>query len=77
MTPGVRRPSSVPSPDALRWYALQVQSGREEAVRLALQRRLRAEGLEEAVGRVLVPIETFVEVRQGRRVERTRKLFPG
>jgi transcriptional antiterminator NusG len=77
MSPSVRRPSSAPATGALQWYVIQVQSGREEAVRQALERRLPAEGLDGAVGRIIVPVETVVESRRGRRVERTRKLFPG
>jgi len=77
MSPGVRRPSSVPSSGELRWYVIQVQGGREEAVQSALERRLRVEGLEETVGRIVIPVERVVELTRGRRVERTRKLFPG
>jgi transcriptional antiterminator NusG len=77
MPPSVRRPSSVPSPSPLRWYAVQVQSGREDAVKRTLERRARGEGLEGAFGRVLTPVEKVAEVRNGRRVERTRKLFSG
>jgi transcriptional antiterminator NusG len=77
MNPSVRRPSSVPPSGSLQWYAVQVQSGREEAVKQALERRFRSEGLGESVGRVIIPLEKVVEVRNGRRVERTRKLFPG
>jgi transcriptional antiterminator NusG len=61
----------------LPWYVVQVQSGREEAVKQAVERRVRLEGLEAAVGRIVIPAETVVELRRGRRVERERKLFPG
>jgi len=77
MSPSVRRPSSVPPEGGLQWYVVQVQSGREEAVRQALERRARAEGLEGSVGRVLIPVEKVAELRGGRRVERTRKLHSG
>jgi transcription termination/antitermination protein NusG len=76
MSPSVRRPSSD-SACGLQWYVVQVQSGREEAVKQALERRARIEGLEEAVGRMLIPVERIAEMRHGRRVERTRKLFSG
>jgi transcriptional antiterminator NusG len=77
MSPSVRRPSSESSLGGLRWYVLKVQNGREEAVKEALERRVRIEGLDDVVGRVIVPAEKVVEVRMGRRIERTRKLFPG
>src|SRR5262245_52086168 len=87
MGPSVRRPSSVPSQTSpslptpptseFRWYAVKVHSGREETVRDAIERRVRIEALEPFVGRVLVPVEKVIELRRGRRVERTRKLFSG
>jgi transcriptional antiterminator NusG len=42
-----------------------------------LERRDRLEALEEAVGRILIPVERVAEMRHGRRAERTRKLFSG
>ena len=77
MTPSVRRPSSAPSPGGLQWYAVKVHSGREEAVKDVLERRVRLEALEEVVGRILIPVERIAEIRNGRRAERTRKLFSG
>jgi transcriptional antiterminator NusG len=61
----------------LQWYAVKVHKGREEAVKEVLERRVRLEALEVVVGRILIPVERVVEIRNGRRVERTRKLFPG
>jgi transcriptional antiterminator NusG len=77
MTPSVRRPSCAQSPGDFQWYAVKVHSGREEAVKDVLERRARLEALEEAVGRILIPVERVAEIRKGRRVERTRKLFSG
>jgi transcriptional antiterminator NusG len=77
MAPSVRRPSSAPSPGGLQWYVVKVHTGREEAVKEALERRARLEALEAVVGRVLVPVERVAEIRNGRRAERTRKLFSG
>jgi transcriptional antiterminator NusG len=61
----------------LQWYVVRVHSGREEAVKEALERRVRLEGLQEVISRLLIPVERVAEVRKGRRVERTRKLFSG
>jgi len=61
----------------LQWYVVKVHSGREEAVKEVLERRARLEALEEAVGRILIPVERVTEIRHGRRAERTRKLFSG
>jgi transcriptional antiterminator NusG len=75
MSPSVRRPSSATG--GWQWYAVKVQKGREEAVEQALQQRAQVECLDGVVGRLLLPVEKVAEIRGGRRVERTRKLFPG
>jgi transcriptional antiterminator NusG len=77
MAPSVRRPSSAQPPGGLQWYVVKVYSGREEAVKEVLERRARLEELEDIVGRILIPVERVVEIRNGRRAERTRKLFSG
>ena len=77
MIPSVRRSSCAQPSGALQWYVIKVHSGREEAVKDVLERRVRIEALEEVVGRILIPVEKLVEIRNGRRAERSRKLFSG
>jgi transcriptional antiterminator NusG len=60
-----------------RWYVVKVQSGREESIKEAIERRVKIEGLEEYFGQILIPTEKVVEMRQNKRVTRQRKLFPG
>lgn len=73
--------SGEPAPPAatgnLRWYVVKVQSGREESIKEAIERRVRIEGLEEFFGQVVIPVEKVTEMRGGRKVTRTRKLYPG
>jgi transcriptional antiterminator NusG len=77
MAPEVRRPSCAQSPGGWQWYVIKVHSGREKAVKETLERRVRLEAPQEAVGRILIPVERVAEMRSGRRAERTRKLFSG
>jgi transcriptional antiterminator NusG len=60
-----------------KWYVVKVQSGREESIKDAIERRVKIEGLEEYFGQILIPTEKVVEMRQNKRVTRQRKLFPG
>jgi len=62
---------------ARNWYVVRVQSGKEDQVREALERRIRADGLEEVVRRVLVPSERISEIRGGHKRVRERKIYPG
>src|SRR5262249_8128796 len=64
------------------WYVVKVQSGREDTIKEAIERRVRKEGLEEFFGQIVIPVEKITEVKQdknGKRVTRTkeRKLYPG
>jgi len=60
-----------------RWYVVKVQSGREDTIRNALEKRVRIDGLEEHIGRILIPTEKVTELRNGKRVVKKRKKFPG
>ncbi len=72
--------SSASTPIAapgMQWYVLRVASNKEEQVRGTLLRKVTIEGLEEFIGRILVP--TLKEKRMKGGVLRTieRKLYPG
>jgi transcriptional antiterminator NusG len=64
-------------PSNKHWYVVKVQSGREESIREAIERRVKIEGLEEFFGQIYIPVEKIVEMRNGKRVTRERKQFPG
>ncbi len=66
-----------PAPNNKRWYVVKVQSGREESIKDAIERRVRIEGLEEFFGQIIIPVERVTEIRNGKRVVKERKLFPG
>jgi len=49
-------PSAVPEPevpDNKRWYVVKVQSGREESIRDAIEKRVKIEGLMEFFGQII------------------------
>jgi transcriptional antiterminator NusG len=61
------------------WYVLRVASNKEEQVREALERKVKIEGLEGKIGRILVPTDRRPRPRtrpsEKKFVE--RKLYPG
>jgi transcriptional antiterminator NusG len=64
---------------AKQWYVLRVASNKEEIVREALDRKVKIEGLEDKIGRILVPTERRPSPR-GRSGEKKfveRKMYPG
>jgi transcriptional antiterminator NusG len=66
--------------DEKRWYAVQTYSGHENKVQRLLEKKIQDEyGEEEAaeIGQVLVPTQEVMEVRNGKRVTVTKRLYPG
>jgi transcription termination/antitermination protein NusG len=66
-----------PPPSNKRWYVVKIQSGREESIKEAIERRVKIEGLEEFFGQIIIPVEKVTEMRNGKRVVKERKLYPG
>jgi len=67
--------------DDLRWYAIQTYSGHENKVQKLIQRRIEDEPAEAPEEReirdVIVPTQDQVEIRNGKRVTVTKRLYPG
>jgi len=83
MTDAVETPASEPAalapatnPD-LRWYVVHAYSGMEKAVERNIIERINREGMQSKFGRILVPTEEVVEVKNGQKKTTERKFFPG
>jgi len=61
----------------MQFCVLRVASNKEDRVREALSRKVKIEGLETQVGRILVPVERVRQMKEGRRRDTDRKKFPG
>lgn len=59
------------------WYILHVFTGYEEKVKIAIEMKIQELGLQNKVYKVLIPEEDVIEVKNNRRVERRKKMFPG
>src|SRR5690606_6909823 len=67
-------------PDDARWYAIQTYSGHENKVQKLIQLKIQDQpGPEEEreIRDVLVPTQEVMEIRNGKRVTVTRRLYPG
>lgn len=66
--------------DEARWYAVQSYSGHENKVQRLIERRIEEEPGEpedRELLEVLVPTQEVVEIRNGKRVTVTKRLYPG
>ena len=64
------------NPD-LRWYVVHAYSGMEKAVERNIRESIARAGMETKFGRILVPTEEVVEMKNGQRRTAERKFFPG
>ncbi|MBP7950853.1 MAG: transcription termination/antitermination factor NusG [Verrucomicrobiales bacterium] len=59
------------------WYVVHVFSGQEAKVKDNIARRIVTEEMSDYIFEVLLPMERVSEVKQGRKSETKRKVFPG
>ena len=59
------------------WYIVHTYSGFEKKVAESLQERVKAYGLQNDIGEVLIPTEDVVEMRAGKKVVTSKRFFPG
>jgi transcriptional antiterminator NusG len=60
-----------------RWYVVHAYSGMEKAVERNLRERIDRSGMQEKFGRILVPMEEVVELKNGKKAVTERRFFPG
>ena len=63
-----------------RWYAIQTTAGHENKVRSLIQRKIDADPTpadQRLIRQALVPTQEVVEIKNGKKVNVERKIFPG
>jgi transcription termination/antitermination protein NusG len=68
---------AVPVNPDLRWYVVHAYSGMEKAVERNIVERITRAGMQAKFGRILVPMEEVVEIKNGQKKTTERKFFPG
>jgi len=61
----------------MKWYIIHSYSGFERKVKESLESRVQAFGLQEKIGKVLIPTEAVTEVRGGKKYTTERMFYPG
>ncbi len=74
-TPAPDAPAAPPS--TKRWYVVHAYSGMEKAVERNLRERIDRAGMQDKFGRILVPTEEVVELKNGKKAVTERRFFPG
>jgi len=60
-----------------RWYIVHAYSGMEKAVERNLRERIDRAGMQDKFGRILVPTEEVVELKNGKKSVTERRIYPG
>jgi len=76
-TPSAEHVSATPVNPGLRWYVVHAYSGMEKAVERNILERIARAGMQDKFGRILVPMEEVVEIKNGQKKTTERKFFPG
>src|ERR1700678_2179704 len=66
-----------PVNENLKWYIIHAYSGFERKVRESLESRIQAFGLQNRIGRIMIPTEPVTELRNGKKYTIERVFLPG
>ena len=73
LTPKKESPYDRPG----RWFVVHTQSGYENKVKQNLETRTAVLNLEDRILEIVIPMEDVVEFRNGKKVNVSKKMFPG
>lgn len=60
-----------------KWYVVNTYSGHEAKVKEKLDMRINSMDMQENIFRVIVPERKEIEIKDGKKKEKVKKLFPG
>lgn len=63
--------------DGFDWYVVRCFSSHEKKVKEFLTREIEEQGLEHKIKEILIPTETVVEIRSGKKRTKEKNFFPG
>lgn len=70
-------PPSEDADEGRRWYVVHCYSGYENKVRHAIEQRIETMGMQDRIFDVVVPTEEQIEIKEGKRRNVERRVFPG
>ncbi|MEE3486541.1 MAG: transcription termination/antitermination protein NusG [Bulleidia sp.] len=60
-----------------RWYVVNTYSGHENRVKENLEKRVESMGIQDSLFRIVVAEEPEIEIKNGKKVEKMKNMFPG
>ncbi len=65
------------SDDDAKWYVVHTYSGHENKVKANIEKIVENRGMQDLIRCVAMPTEDVIEIKDGQRKVKTRKIFPG
>ena len=63
--------------DQLKWYVVRAVSGKEKKVKQHLEAEVSRLGLSHLLPQVLIPMEKYYQMRDGKKIAKERNFYPG
>ncbi|MBS4534054.1 transcription termination/antitermination protein NusG [Clostridium sp. D2Q-14] len=63
--------------DKAKWYVVHTYSGHENKVKANIEKLVENRGMEDIITDILVPMEEYIEIKDGKKKVKERKKFPG
>jgi len=60
-----------------KWYVVKVVSAKEAKIKKLIENEVQRNNLGDYIGNILVPTEKVVQIRNGKRIQKEKTLFPG
>src|SRR5690554_4203000 len=61
----------------LKWYVVRAVSGKEKRVKQYIESEINRLGINHLVPQVLIPMEKYYQMRDGKKVAKERNYYPG
>jgi transcriptional antiterminator NusG len=62
---------------AKNWYVIHTYSGFETFVKESIQQRALELGIQDRIGKIIIPTEDVVEIKMGKKAVSTKRSYPG
>jgi len=61
----------------MHWYVVHTLTGHEHKVKKILEKMIEEQHMEEAFGKIVIPVENQVRIKKGKKVVEEKRLYPG
>jgi transcriptional antiterminator NusG len=63
--------------DQLKWYVVRAVSGKEKKVKQYLEAEINRLGISHLIPQVLIPMEKYFQMKDGKKIAKERNFYPG